>query len=49
MHPDSPTYSFRMNIDKIKEIGFIPKLSVDDHLVQFKKDIQKNEKILSPR
>ena len=48
MHPDSPTYSFRMNIDKIKEIGFIPKRSVNDHLNQFKKDIQKNEKILLP-
>lgn len=47
IHPDSPTYSFRMNIDKIKEIGFIPKWSVNDHLVRFKKDIKKNEKILS--
>ena len=49
MHPDSPTYSFRMNIDKIKEIGFIPTCSINDHLIQFKQDIQKNEKILSPR
>jgi UDP-glucose 4-epimerase len=48
MHPDSPTYSFRMNMDKIKELGFIPKWSVNDHLIQFKQDIQKNEKILSP-
>lgn len=48
MQPDSPTYSFRMNIDKIKEIGFLPKQSVNDHLIQFKQDIQMNEKILSP-
>ena len=47
IHPDSKTYSFRMNTDKIKKIGFATKCSLKDRFIQFKQDIQKNEKILS--
>jgi UDP-glucose 4-epimerase len=45
MHSDHPTYSFRMSIDKIGEIGFVPKFSVNDHITEFNKNIQKYEKI----